>query len=68
MLTEGEVKTGDLIELQTRDANNIAVADITRLYAFEKDDLETLQRAVKLDALSESWREYFEKQIRKLTD
>lgn len=67
VLKEGEVKPGDAIELLSHDANNIAVSDITRLYAFEKDDLETLQRAVKLEALSESWREYFHKQIRKLT-
>jgi len=66
VLTEGEVKAGDAIELLSRDANNIAISDITRLYAFEKDDLETLRRAVKLEALSESWREYFAKQIRKL--
>jgi MOSC domain-containing protein YiiM len=67
VLKEGEVKAGDTIELLGRDANNIAVADITRLYAFEKDDLKTLRRAVKLEALSESWREYFERQIQKLT-
>lgn len=65
VLKEGEVKAGDEIELLSRDKNGITVADITRLYAFEKDDLATLQRAVKLDALSESWREYFERQIAK---
>jgi MOSC domain-containing protein YiiM len=68
VLKEGEVKAGDAIELLSRDANNIAISDITRLYAFEKDDLETLRRAAKLEALSESWREYFAKQIKKLTD
>ncbi len=66
VVKEGEVKAGDLMELQTRDANNITIADITRLYAFEKNDLETLRRAVKLEALSESWREHFQKQIQKL--
>ena len=67
VLKEGEVKASDAFELLSRDANNIAISDITRLYAFEKDDLKTLRRAVKLEALSESWREYFQKQIRKLT-
>ena len=66
VLKEGKVKAGDEIELISRDANNISIADITRLYAFEKDDLETLRRAVKLEALSESWRGYFQKQIQKL--
>lgn len=67
VVKEGEVKAGDAIELLSRDANHIAISDITRLYAFEKDDLKTLRRAVKLEALSESWREYFRRQIRKLT-
>ena len=66
MVKEGKVKAGDEIELISRDANNISMADITRLYAFEKDDLGTLRRAVKLEALSESWRGYFQKQIQKL--
>src|SRR5437870_7795153 len=66
VLKEGLVKAGDQIELISRDANKITIADITRLYAFEKDDLETLRRAAKLEALSQSWREYFQKQIQKL--
>ena len=63
---EGEVTPGDEIELIRRDPNHIRIADITRLYAFEKDDLETLRRAVTLEALPESWREYFQKQVEKL--
>jgi len=67
VVKEGEVEAGDEIELLRRDSNEITIADITRLYAFEKDDLETLRRAVKLEALSDSWREYFQKQIQKRT-
>lgn len=63
---EGEVQAGDDIELISRDASNITISDITRLYAFERDDLATLRRAVKLEALSQSWREYFEHQIQKV--
>ena len=44
---EGQVEAGDEIELLSRDSNNITIADITRLYAFEKDDVDTLRRAVK---------------------
>ena len=65
VVKEGEVQAGDEFELLSRDANAITIADITRLYAFEKDDVETLRRVVKLDALSQSWRQYFEKQLRK---
>jgi MOSC domain-containing protein YiiM len=67
VLQEGEVSAGDTIELLSRDGNNITVADATRLYAFEKDDLKLLQRVVKVEALSESWRDYFQHQIEKLT-
>jgi MOSC domain-containing protein YiiM len=63
VLQEGEVETGDRIEPLSRDGNGIAVADITRLYAFEKDDLKMLRRVVQVEALPESWRGYFQHQI-----
>ncbi len=66
VLEEGEVSTGDEIELVSRDENNITVADITRLYVSEKDNLDLLYRAVQIEALSESWRGYFQRQIEKL--
>jgi MOSC domain-containing protein YiiM len=66
VLKEGLVKAGDAVRLLSRDENDITIADIVRLYAFEKDDLETLRRAVKLNALSQSWREYFQERLRKL--
>ena len=68
IMKEGEVKAGDEIELLSRDRNDITIADITRLYAFEKNDLETMRRAVKLEALSESWRKYLQKQLQKSTE
>ncbi len=67
VLKEGEVRCGDEIKLISRNASEITISDITRLYAFERDDLATLRRAVKLEALSQSWRDYFQKQIQKLT-
>lgn len=66
VLKEGLVKAGDAVRLLSRDENDVTIADIVRLYAFEKDDLETLRRAVKLNALSQSWREYFQERLRKL--
>jgi MOSC domain-containing protein YiiM len=63
VLQEGEVKAGDTIELLSRDGDGITVADITRLYAFERDDLTMLQRVVQVEALSDSWRGYFQHQI-----
>ncbi len=63
VLQEGEVKAGDTIELLSRDGDGITVADITRLYAFERDDLPRLRRVVQVEALSDSWRGYFQHQI-----
>jgi MOSC domain-containing protein YiiM len=62
---EGEVEAGDEVELITRDDNNVTVADITRLYARENDDAETLHRAIALEALPVSWRDHFRKQLEK---
>ncbi|MEP6636189.1 MAG: MOSC domain-containing protein [Acidobacteriota bacterium] len=60
---EGEVTAGDEIELLSRDANKVTIADITRLYVHGKDDLETMRRAIALEALPESWRAHFRKQL-----
>jgi MOSC domain-containing protein YiiM len=65
-MQEGEVGTGDGIELVSRDEHSVTVADITRLYVREKDDMGTLRRAVQVTALPESWRMYFGKRIEKL--
>jgi MOSC domain-containing protein YiiM len=62
---EGEVGAGDAIELMERDENNVTVADISRLYVRDKDDVETMQRAIALEALPESWREYFRQRLAK---
>jgi MOSC domain-containing protein YiiM len=62
---EGTVKAGDEIKRLSRGQGDITIADITRLYAFEKDDRRTLQRVVKLEALSESWRDYFQNRLDK---
>lgn len=67
VVKEGEVQAGDQFEPLSRDQAHISIADITRLYAFEKEDLETLRRVVKLKALSESWRAYFQERLQKLT-
>ena len=59
VVQEGEVEAGDELELLDRDRNGLTVADVTRLYAFEKDDLKTLRRALETEALPASWRDYF---------
>jgi MOSC domain-containing protein YiiM len=65
VLQEGDVGTGDTLELVSRDENNITVADITRLYTREQTDPELLHRAAQLEALPASWRDYFLEQSRR---
>ncbi|MDT5272081.1 MAG: hypothetical protein QOH49_4267 [Acidobacteriota bacterium] len=60
---EGEVGAEDKIELIERDKHNVSVADITRLYARDKNDFETMRRAVAVEALPESWRGHFRQQL-----
>jgi MOSC domain-containing protein YiiM len=62
---EGMVSAGDAIEFIGRDQREISVADITRLYAFEKNDLKGLRRAIGVEALPESWKGYFQHQLEK---
>lgn len=60
---EGEVGAGDAIELLARDAAAVTVAAVTRLYAFERDDRDGLERALASEALPVGWREYFQKKM-----
>lgn len=60
---EGEVGAGDPIELIARDPARIPVAEITRVYASDRDDWAAIERLVALDALPDDWRSYFEKQL-----
>jgi MOSC domain-containing protein YiiM len=65
VLQEGEVGAGDVLELVSRDDNNVTVADITQLYVRAEDNPELLHRAAQLEALPESWRDYFQQQVGK---
>jgi len=67
VLKEGEVGAGDEFELTARNADNVRVSDITRLYTRDKHNAELLRRAIGVEALPESWRGYFQKQFEKLT-
>jgi MOSC domain-containing protein YiiM len=60
---EGEVGAGDGVVLLGRDKNNVTVADITRLYARDRNDPETMRRALAVEALPEKWREHFRQQL-----
>ena len=65
VVREGMVGAGAAVELIGREQHEISVADITRLYAFEKDDLKSLRRAIEVDALPKNWKGYFQHQLDK---
>lgn len=67
VLREGEIAPGDRIEFLSRDEEKVTIADITRLYAFDKHDVAGMRKAAQAKALSENWRQYFLAQSEKLT-
>src|SRR3989440_8451929 len=67
VLQEGEVTAGDPIRLLRADEHQVKVAEITRLYREDKYNLDLLRRVVTVEALSESWRDYFLERLTQLT-
>ncbi|HEV7394932.1 MAG TPA: MOSC domain-containing protein [Pyrinomonadaceae bacterium] len=65
VLGEGLVTADDTFE-KLSEGSDVTIADITRLYAFDKNNLALLNRAVKVDELPDSWRGYFQAHIDKL--
>lgn len=66
VLREGMVEAGDKIELIGREGHGVSVADITRIYASERDDVRTMRLAIEARSLPESWKEYLRQRIEKL--
>ena len=60
---EGEVAAGDPIVELERDPRGFRVTEVARLYADDRDDVEGMRRAADLDALPESWRDYFRRRL-----
>ena len=59
VVEEGVIAAGDEVTFVSRDAGRVSVADITRLYAYDREDLNALRRAAELEALPEDWRRWF---------
>ena len=65
VIKEGTVGPGDALKFIGREQEKISIADITRLYAFEKDDAKSLRVAIEVESLPESWKGYFRHQLEK---
>ena len=68
VLKEGQVQIGNKIETINRDKNNVTVKDIVRLYVTRDhlDNIETMRRAIKINALPEGWKYEFQQNIKQL--
>ncbi len=67
ILREGEVGAGDEINSIAREANAVAVSEITRLYVakrFGEAEFSAVRRALDVRELPESWKEYFRERLR----
>jgi MOSC domain-containing protein YiiM len=63
---EGEVGAEDDMKLVARDPNEVTVSEITRLYiakTYASDDLDSLRRAMRVSALPDSWKAYFQQRL-----
>ena len=63
---EGEVGAGDEFKVIAREANAVPVSEITRLYIakrWDEDDVASLRRALRVEVLPESWKEYFRERL-----
>jgi MOSC domain-containing protein YiiM len=67
VLQEGAVAAGDLITVLHRDEHEVKVLDIVRLERERNQDVDLLRRAVAVEALSPSWRDYFMKRLTELS-
>jgi MOSC domain-containing protein YiiM len=65
---EGEVGAGDEIKIISRDDNAVPASEITRLYIakrYDSEDVTSLQSALQVTALPESWKQYFRERLDK---
>lgn len=68
VLQEGEVEAGDPCERISEDPGQLTVVDVIRLYldrrgALSEADRDLLERAVQVEALPESWRDFFQRRL-----
>jgi MOSC domain-containing protein YiiM len=66
VLKEGEIGAGDEFQLLEKNTSGVRVVDVTRLYSSDKENVDLMRRAIATEALPESWRGHFIKQLEKL--
>ena len=61
VLTEGEVRAGDMLDLTERHPLGVTVDFANRILHRDRNDRAGIERVLAVDALSASWRESFNK-------
>lgn len=64
VVQEGSLHAGDSISIVRRDENAVSVADIIALYTGDIEDLDLVARALRVAALSASWRKQLQELLR----
>ena len=59
----GYLTAGDEVEFVSRDPAGVPVAEITRLFTDDEDDVEAVRRLLTVDSLPWVWRSYFEQWV-----
>jgi len=62
---EGDVAAGDRVETLAHQPARIPVAEISRVFTTDRDDIAAIERLVALDALPEDWRSHFAQKLAK---
>jgi MOSC domain-containing protein YiiM len=64
VMKEGELEQGDEIKLIKKDENKVTIKDIYRLYAVDKNDIQTMERAIRVKDLPNGWKLHFIEQLK----
>ncbi len=66
VIKEGIITPGDTVIQTFKSENSISIDDITDLYLINKNNKPLLEKALKVDKLTPSWKDYFKEQLDKL--
>lgn len=67
VVREGEVGAGDELTVVHQDPDSIPISEITRLYVAKEygpEDLRLVRRLIAVEALTDSWKTYFQEKMR----
>jgi MOSC domain-containing protein YiiM len=60
---EGEIAVGDRVEVAEQHPARVPVYEVARVYAFDRDDVDSMRRLAEHDRLDPAWRAHFEEKL-----